>query len=62
MYKHTARPLVCAPKSFMQTWAESFHRKLWKWLTLGGLFTKWQSSSLPEFRPHPNATQRAVAG
>ena len=50
-YMHTARPFVCAPNPFTQTWAESFQIKLWKELTPGGLLTKWQSSSLPAFHP-----------
>lgn len=62
MYTHTATLFVFAPKPFMQTWAESFQRKLWKWLTPGGLFTKLQSNSVPKFPPSADAIQRTVAG
>lgn len=48
-HTHTARPSVCAPNPFMQTWAESFLIKQWKGFTLDGLLTKQQSSSLPAF-------------
>lgn len=49
MHTHAARPSVCAPNPFTQTWAESFLIKLWKGFTPDGLLTKQQSSSLPAF-------------